>query len=257
MRYLLIFLSCLFPLGAQAEISANFSAGAVKIGMADDACDNTTEGALRYNSAAKSHESCNGAAWTGMVQVQTIPGPTAPAGSGYFVLTETAWDGNLGGLSGADAKCLTELTVTHTNWRGYASALANGQLVSDKIHASLCSGAACNNLMPLTSYYFAKANDPAAGGAFFTTMASGNGPDDYANWAAANYFSGTYSYWTGRDGYAGIWDSATAFNCVKWTLSTNASKGGTGISSTDISRFADGTFPACDQLRRLTCYINP
>ncbi len=260
MRYALVLLICFCPINAaHAEISANFSAGAIKIGAASDACAGATEGALRYNSALKGHESCNGTAWVGMVQVQTIPGPTAPAGSGYFVLTETSWNGNLGGLSGADAKCLTELTVTHTNWRGYATALANGQLVSSKVHASLCgTTTTCNNLMPLTNYYFAKANDPTAGGSFFTTMPSGNGPNDNASWAAANYFSGTYSYWSGRIGYSSYWDSSEPNVCTNWSTSSNAISGSTGISSSgDAQRFQDFTHPTCDQTRRLICYIDP
>lgn len=106
--------------------------------------------------------------------------PTTPSGSGHFVLTSTTYNGNLGGLSGADARCLTELT-TNTSWRGYASANANGQLVAGTVHAALCISN-CTNLMPLTTYFFAKVGDASAGGASFMSDSNGLAPNDSANW---------------------------------------------------------------------------
>src|SRR5690606_20693223 len=107
-------------------------------------------------------ELCDGSAWTRLVGT-TAPSIEAPSGSGFFVLTETIYDGNLGGLNGADAKCLTELT-TKTNWKNYALAQANGQLTVAKVKAFLCStGAACNNATPLATYYFAAVGDSSKG----------------------------------------------------------------------------------------------
>jgi hypothetical protein len=73
------------------------------------------------------------------------------------VLTPTTYNGNLGGRSGADAACLTELATTHTTWQGYSTANSNGQLVADKVHAFVTISSVLNALMPLTTYYFAYA----------------------------------------------------------------------------------------------------
>lgn len=49
---------------AFAEISANHSQGAIRIGPATDTCNAGIEGAIRYNSAGKVFEYCNATAWT-------------------------------------------------------------------------------------------------------------------------------------------------------------------------------------------------
>lgn len=217
--------------------------GEVKVGYTGLSCSSTTEGALRYSSASQAVEFCDGTSWTTFAQIQSTPGPTAPAGSGYFVLTESTWNGALGGLSGADAKCLTELSTTYTSWRGYSTANSNGQLTSGKVHAFLCNNSTCNNLMPLTTYYFAYANDGTRGGASFTTDSSGLGPGDYNAWSAANYFSGTYDYWTNRDWSDGQFWDPSGFNnndqdCDEWVDGTSGARGDIGNSGyTDENRW--------------------
>ena len=154
-----------------------------------------------YNAAYHTYQFCNGTNWIaygggGSCGAASAGySPTVPAGIGYFVLTSGTYTGNLGGLSGANSTCLTELT-TNTGWLGYSTANGNGQLVAGKVLAFLCDGNICNNLVPLTTYYFANAGNSAAGGASFTTNSSGFGPGDNADWAAANYFSGSYFYWS-------------------------------------------------------------
>jgi hypothetical protein len=54
-------------------------------------------------------------------------------GTGYFVLTNSTWNGNLGGFSGANAKCLSELTG-NTNWKYYTAANGAGLLNSTAAH---------------------------------------------------------------------------------------------------------------------------
>jgi hypothetical protein len=61
-----VFVLCLNFASARAEISANYSAGAVVIGPAADACAAGTAGSIRYNSATESLQFCNGSAWTGL-----------------------------------------------------------------------------------------------------------------------------------------------------------------------------------------------
>ena len=225
-----------------------------------------------YNGDYNTYQFCNGTRWMGYGGGSSCTAsggynPTAPSGSGYFVLTSTTWNGNLGGLSGADAKCLTELTA-NTAWMGYATANSNGQLVATKVHAFLCAGSnyspgMCNNPMPLTTYYFSNAGNGAAGGASFTTDSNGLGPGDSANWSAANYFSGSYDYWTDR-AYtsSALWAASGRYapgeSCSSWSTASSGSSGGIGnAGQTDQSRWNTNSDPTCDNTYRLICMVNP
>jgi hypothetical protein len=159
------------------------------------------EGDIKYNGDYHTYQFCNGTNWIPYQWGEAlIPqsgfNPPIPAGSGFFVMSKGTYNGNLGGRAGANATCLTELT-TNTGWKGYSTANANGQLVSSKVFAFLCDSSTCNNLTASTTYFFANAGNSSAGGASFTTDGSGLGPNDSADWSAANYFGGFYSYWTG------------------------------------------------------------
>ena len=239
-------------------VGGTFQRAPYFLGTTTTGCTGAIEGMLRYNTTDKAAEYCNGSAWTRLYQVQSSPPPAAPAGSGYFVLTSSTWDGNLGGLAGADAKCLTELTVTNTAWNGYATALANGQLIASKVRAFLCSGI-CANLMPLATYYFAVSGDPTAGGGFFTTDASARGPGDNNSWASPNYFNGVYTWWSSRGlTSSSLWsDSPTSNRCSNWgSTSGNGVIGNT--SSMGSGRWNDniGNTP-CNDLKSLICFVNP
>lgn len=191
------------------------------------------------------------------------PGNETTTYPGYLVMTSSNWNGNLGGLSGADSKCLTELT-TYTSWLGYSSANAAGQLVSGKVHAFLCDGSTCNNMMANQSYSFAKVGSSGVGGASFTTDAGGLGPNDGAAWSAGSYLSGTYSYWMGRGSWYSNWASfpyaGSGYNaeqCGAWNQSSNSYGGHVGNSGyVDASRW-DLNSIGCDQLRSLLCFVNP
>lgn len=227
-------------------------------------CSGSPAGAMRYNSTSQSMEYCNGTNWMQAAQVQGTAPPTAPAGSGYFVMSGTTWDSNLGTLAGADSKCLTELSVTYTSWAGYSTANSNGQLVSSKVHAFLCNSASCNNLMPLTTYYFANASSSGAGGASFTTDSNGNGPNDSANWSAANRFSGSYTWWSERGLTSNtVWTSTTSGygsgnTCGNWDTTSDyhtPSLGNTGYSTS--ARWLSAGAPNCSNLYNLICFVNP
>lgn len=233
------------------------------LGSTTATCSSGTEGQQRYNATSKAMEYCNGSAWTGLVSVQSTPSPTAPSGSGYFVLTGTTYNGNLGGLPGADSRCLTELATTYTTWNGYTDANSRGLLIAAKVKAFLCNGTVCNNLMPLTNYYFARANSTTAGGAFFTTDSSGLGPQDAANWSAANYFSGTYSVWSNRATTGGtLWSAATAGaattnHCTTWSLASGSGGRYGAVSNTTALRWNAGASLTCDNNLSLICFVNP
>lgn len=179
------------------------------------------------------------------------------------MLTKGTYNGSLGGLAGANSTCLTELT-TNTGWQGYSTAYSNGYLVSGNVFAFLCSGSTCNNLAASTTYYFANAGNASAGGASFTTNSSGLGPGDSADWAAANYFSGTYSYWSGRDETSTTsWPStATAWSgqCSNYTTSSSGSIGEYANSAmAGYYRWYGYNLQdtACNSTLYLICYVNP
>jgi hypothetical protein len=212
------------------------------------------EGSQRYNYTTHFMEYCNGTGWISYAQAQTTSsGIVAPAGSGYFVLTATTYAGNASAnLTGWDTACLNELKTNNTSWRGYATANANGQLTATKVHAFLCyDTGGCNNLTPLATYYFANAGDASAGGASFTTDASGLGPNDSVIWSAANYFNLATNYFTGRaSGTATVWSSASS-----WGMN-NGSNGAYGNSgNTDANRWRVGN--SLNSSLRIICYVNP
>jgi len=77
-------------------------AGEAKIGNTSLVCSATTEGAMRYNSTSKEMEYCNGTDWTSL-------SPAAGGGkpSAYSGTTPTSYNGAMGGIAGANAKCNT------------------------------------------------------------------------------------------------------------------------------------------------------
>lgn len=243
--------------------------GEAIVGMKALACAAGTSGAIRYNSGTKAVEFCNGAAWTQLYQVQSTPVETAPSGSGYFVLTAGTYNGNLGGYAAAggntgraaaDTICLSDLTA-NTGWQGYATANSRSLLNATHVHAFLCDGATCTNPMPLTTYYFANAGNAAAGGGSFTTDSGGIGPYDRADWAAANYFDGTYTYWANRDyQYNNAWLTTppSQGSCTSWTSASSGDQSSAGTSAaTDGTRWSGASYPTCDKTEPLICMVNP
>ena len=235
------------------------------------ACTNPTgnETDIKYNGDYHTYQFCNGTSWLAYGGGSNCAAtgnyaPTTPSGQGYFVLTSTTYNGNMGGIVGADANCLTELT-TNTGWMGYSTANSNGQLVAAKVHAFICIGlgdGGCNNLMPLTTYYFANAVIGAAGGASFTTDSNGLGPNDSANWGAANYFSGTYTYWADRarpsnTQWASGGDSSSGVFCNGLTSTGGASNRYGNSNTTTSSRWNTGLDANCSTSYPMICFVNP
>ena len=233
-------------------------------------CTNPTgnEGNIVYNSDYHTYQFCNGATWMPYGGGNSCSGgsgynPTAPSGSGYFVLSGGTYNGNLGGYIAANATCLTDLR-TNTGWKGYSTANANGQLIASKVFAFLCDYYGCyGNLMPLTTYYFANAGNSAAGGASFTTDSNGLGPNDNANWSAANYFSGTYNYWstmgtTSSTKWSNTTGQGSQAGCnYTWVSSSGTYSGNVGNSAfTGSNRWANSAI-ACSTALSLLCVVNP
>ena len=200
----------------------------------------------------------------------------ASCGGGYFVLTQTTYNGNLGGISGADAKCLTELQTY--NFMGKGSATIDAAHVKAFIcdeSANAGSGGVCNNLTASTTYYFAVANSPTIGGASFVTDATGRGPGNSGtgtNWDVSNSYFGTANanalWWAGRTtsspGTASLWPNvADNVHCSNWTTSTSTTGGNTtgkglagALNATNANRWGDGYY-GCANTYRLICLANP
>jgi len=204
------------PGGGAGGTGTGVSAAQMVVGSTVPTCNSGTNGLLWFDTSTNQPEYCNGTSFVQFAGTTGDQPPTAPEGGiGYFVITQTKYNGNLGGLDGASAACLTELT-TNTNWRGYADAQSRGMLDIAHVQAFLCDGGAwaaifCNNLLPLTTYYYARVGNTNAGGASFTTnqYGEGPGPNDTNSWASANRFGGAYTYWANRDseqcGQNGYW----------------------------------------------------
>jgi hypothetical protein len=250
------------PAPVHAEVSANHWAGAVRIGPTSLACDGTLEGTIRYNTIDDVHEYCDGVSWKQYIRTVTSGGaPSIPTtDDGYFVITDGEWDGNLGGIAGADAKCLDDLT--NNDWMGKADAVSRGLLNGANVKAFLC----CNNALPNVEYFFAVSGDDTKGGASFTTDALGQGPGNTQNWAGTNYFDGAKEYWAGRNfGTATAWSttaggSAVTQRCSTWTVNSSVTPtngGYVGASNgTGVDRWG-ASLIACNLTRRLVCFVHP
>lgn len=95
-------------------------AGTIPDGGGGGGCSNPPghEADQIYNQGSHTWQFCNGTNWIAFGG-KMWQGDTPTSGVGYFVMSKSTWNGNLGDLSGADALCLTEL-ATNTGWKGYA-----------------------------------------------------------------------------------------------------------------------------------------
>lgn len=200
-------------------------------------------------------EYCNGSTWVCPNSGAAAGGGGSGGGNGYFVMSNSTYSGNFGGLSGADSTCLTDLQTN--NWKGKADA---GTLTAARVKAFLCDSATCNNLEPDTFYLFAVSGDTSLGGSAFTTDSSGLGPNNPADWSDSAIFggSGTY-YWTNRSaGSSELWGSTPGANsCSDWSDGTFSFQGLSGFTNNiNSARWSSGPYN-CSLVRPLICFVNP
>ncbi len=198
-----------------------------------------------------------------LLMLVTLPAPAQMGGklgfmskrTGFFVLTSTSYNGNLGGLAGADAKCLTELTSL--DWKGKTRAILDSQHVK----AFLCATNNCSSPRPFTSYYFATAGSTTSGGGLMITDENSKGPSNNENWGAVDKFNVTGGrYWAGRASVDGTqYDTlASSFNCADWLSNSLVVPGATGLPSTTTgSRWFDASNTPCNESHRLICLVHP
>ena len=249
---------------ATAQMDSDFSiGGAVRVGSSTTTCNSAAGGAIRYVS--NSLNFCDGATWRTIFSGTSTPNtPAYASGYGFLVLSSGTYTGNLGGLSGADASCVTDLT--NNNWMNKTAASSAGIVNSTHIHAWLCDNTTCQNVYASQKYYFAVSGQQSVGGAYITADTQsyfGYTSGDYTNsdgysWSGSNYFGGSYQYWTNRNSnYQSAAPSPGGGHCVKWTSATAGNSGQTGSSAqSDKNRWDAGT-SACSNSFRLICIVQP
>jgi hypothetical protein len=207
------------------------------------ACTAEKNGRLRYNGT-DSWDYCNGSNW--------IPFSFAAAPRGYFVQSAGQWKGNLGGLSGANAKCYDDLTAN--DWKYKADA---GSLTPERIKAFLCDSTSCNNLRADTTYIMSKSGSAALGGVGFQTDSQGRGFGmqiyvDYNIWTSVS------NSWTNRATVNDMLWATTpkgGSHCSNWTSTGgNGHKGNAGSDAR--YRWDDGTL-SCNTANYLICIVDP
>lgn len=184
--------------------------------------------------------------------------------SGFFVLTQDSWNGDLvtaagGGMSGLDAGnalCLGDLTTY--DWQCKSVAQNRGLLNSTHVKAFLCDSAGCNDATASTVYYYARSNDPNSGGNRFKTDASGRGPQEASYWDNNYNMNDTRNLWSGRNGGTMLaWPDTPNATCANWTSSSAGLNGRTGNTNNyETKRWSNGS-PTCNNANRLVCFVNP
>lgn len=184
------------------------------------------------------------------------PGDEATlGGTGYFVEGPLT-NGDMGGISGAAATCLSSLQSS--DWLGKSTAEANGQLTQGNVRPWLCTLTECQNLRSEDIYTYASISNTTRGGGTMTASVEGYTEDDglaYENNAAFGNDNGFRRFWTGR----GI-ENQTPYSstCTDWTSNSS------GINSTntpsDVSYYPEKlgtTIDNCNTSQRLICIVDP
>ncbi len=173
----------------------------------------------------------------------------------YFVLGGS-YNGNLGGLSGANEKCYNDLSSG--NWLGKEGT----NITRASVRAWLCDKNTCNNLLPNTEYSFAALGSATTGGAKFTTNASGAGPTLTTAWNGTTFFGSSVDIMTGREaGSTTAWGVATDGRpttnaCNNWLSSSSSDAAYSGRTSlSGISRWSGISFQ-CNTSKYLVCMVD-
>jgi hypothetical protein len=216
-------------------------------------CSNPTgtEGQMFYNVDYHVPQYCDGDDWREMISI--IGGASGGGGiiPGYFVRTDGSYNGNLGGLSGADATCLSELQTY--DWKGKSNA---GTLTAARVKAWLCDSSTCNDFVPGNIYIMAKANSPTSGGSALYVAADGSSPGDGGNWNGP-YQLTSATYWTGRGSISNFFWALTpdADTCSDWSTTSGNGMRARSYSS-GSGRWSDGIL-ACSNSQELLCMVHP
>ncbi|HNF16153.1 MAG TPA: DUF1554 domain-containing protein, partial [Leptospiraceae bacterium] len=171
---------------------------------------------------------------------------TRLAASVYRIfITAATYNGNLGGVAGADTKCDSD-TVRPNDGSTYRALVVDNSGTARRA----CTTANCTNpaenlnwaFKPSTSYV--RASDS-------TTIMTTNAGGVFPFGTLTNSFTSgaTVSYWTGL---RSTWDSSSN-DCSDWTSSSAGSNGRTGDSSATDSTSIRNNTPSCSTQWYLLC----
>ncbi len=167
-------------------------------------------------------------------------------------LTTSLYDGNLGGITGADAKCNSDAGKP-TGTGTYKAFITDGT-VRRACSTTNCTGGVSENLdwvlKPATAYYKADGTTLV-----FTTNASGtfSTPSDIkatVGEVTSEFWSGIYS-----NTASGGWTTLTPNTCTSWTVTTgSALRGFPGvIPATNTGDWFGKNNATCSTTRNLLC----
>ncbi len=182
---------------------------------------------------------------TMLIQLKILRATTpTPAASKRVFITSTSYNGNLGGVAGANTKCQTQATAANLGgtWKAWISdggALEAYQLTHAIVPYKLVNGTTiANNWTDLTDQsLLAPINVTELG----TTLSSANNP----------------AYvWTNTADSGHPWDTQANLTCSGWTsnLSTQTAPAGSFMETTWRWSTGENLKPTCNTTARLYCF---
>ncbi|MFC1678107.1 hypothetical protein ACFLZ9_00040 [Patescibacteria group bacterium] len=197
--------------------------------------------------------------------------PPPPTSDNWFLLSENTYNGNLGGLDGADDLCLAEVNSAPDNFINKPNKIYS----PSEVRAWLCDNTDCRSLLNNAAYTMGHIGSEATGGWTFFTDADGRGPYDDKDWSQGDAFGivTPYSHWTGRrDTELGqpvdpqLWpNEASAKDCSNWTTNVAGCTAGSGATGgvtddeerwrQDESEISCSWFENCDNSYHIICLV--
>lgn len=166
-----------------------------------------------------------------------LPARTIPAGAKSVFITSLAHDGNLGGISGADAICRQHAQDAGlANYGNYKAWLSDGSTNAiDHVTAT-----ATGPWYRLDGVKIADNKTALATAPLFSTISV----------TETGTYLGQQTVWTGTDD-SGI---NTGNNCSNWNSNNAAVSGTYGFSSLDTWQWTYSYYHACNLTKRLYCF---
>lgn len=220
-------------------------------------CNNWTDGTV---GASAGYGSTQGASsgWTGsggiscsgairLLCFQTgvggpLPSITVPASAKKVFVTSTTHNGNLGGLAGADAICVSRATTAGiANAANFKAWISTGSPSVDAIN-HLTSNGPWHRLDGVKVADNKAALIASGSTALFTAISQ----TETGAYISTQY----YNVWTGTD------DNGVGLvnNCSNWTNGTSGSQGQAGMATISDGDWTNWTSWSCDNLYALYCF---
>ena len=220
-------------------------------------CNNWTDGTVGASAGYGSTQgassgwtddggiSCSGAIRLLCFQTGTggpLPSITAPASSKKVFVTSTTHNGNLGGLSGADAICVSRATTAGiANAANFKAWLSTSSPAVNAID-HLTSNGPWHRLDGVKVADNKAALIASGSTALFTAISQ----TETGAYISTQY----YNVWTGTDDH-GV---GLVNNCSNWTDDTSGSQGQAGKATISDGNWTNWTSWSCNNLYALYCF---